>query len=217
MNNQLNSNLTPFIIGITGGLGTGKNLVGSILSKLGVFVIDTDEIVREILKTNNKITQNIVSNFGNSILNKDSHEYIDRTALAKIIFNDENKRKKLESILHPEVRYLLSSILDLSKDKQIIAVLVPLLFEANLQNQFHETWCVVCNKDVQMTRLLSKGHAVDDAKARINAQLTQDEKAKRSDFVIDNSGNEEITKEQIIKRLQRLAQSNHNLHLSFDK
>lgn len=217
MNKQLNSNLTPFIIGITGGLGTGKNVVGSILSKLGVFVIDTDEIVREILKTNNKITQNIVSNFGNSILNKDNHEYIDRTTLAKIIFNDENKRKKLESILHPEVKYLLSSVLDLSKDKQIIAVLIPLLFESNLQNQFHETWCVVCNKDVQMARLLSKGYAVDDAKARINAQLTQDEKAKRSDFVIDNSGNEDITKEQIIKRLQLLAQSNRNLHLSFDK
>ena len=214
---QLNSNLTPFIIGITGSLGTGKNLVGSILSELGVFVIDTDEIVREILKTNNKITQNIADNFGDSILNKDNHEYIDRTALAKIIFNDENKRKKLESILHPEVKYLLSSVINLSKDRQIIAVLVPLLFEANLQNQFHETWCVICNKDVQMTRLLSKGYIIDDAKARINAQLTQDEKAKRSDFIIDNSGNEGITKEQIIKRLQLLAQSNHNLHLSFGK
>ena len=129
----------------------------------------------------------------------------------------ESKRKKLELVLHPEVIKLLKNKIAQNNDKEIIAVLVPLLFEANLKKMFNEIWCVICDETIQMKRLQDKGFLVEDVKSRLKAQLPQNEKARLSDYVIDNSGTVVETKEQVIKRLKQLAQSNRNFHLSFGK
>ena len=210
----------PYLIAVTGSFGTGKNLVGDILKDLGFFVIDTDDVVRDILKDKNKVTDEIVKEFQESIINqlqgsKDS--YIDRKALGNIVFNNEVKRKKLESIIHPQVRENLNKLFSLNKDKKIIFVLIPLLFEGNLQDSYHETWCVVCDENIQLDRLKNKGYSLGDAKVRIKSQFTQAEKARRADFVIDNSKDKTSTKEQVINRLKFLAESNRNLHASFYK
>ena len=86
-----------------------------------------------------------------------------------------------------------------------------------MQDLYNETWCVICDKKIQLERLMEKGFSPGEAKGRINAQLPQKEKSKLADYVIDNSGNIEDTKKQVLKRLKELARLNHNLHLFADK
>ena len=100
----------PYLIGVTGGFGTGKSLVGSILKDAGVFVIDTDDIVKDLLKTNNDTTKKIVNEFGNNVCNFEGAEYISRKKLADIVFNDVAKRKKLEAIIHPMVERKIKDV-----------------------------------------------------------------------------------------------------------
>ena len=216
-----NNSLKSYLIAVTGSFGAGKSLIGEILKDIGVYVIDTDEIVREILKTKNLVTNQIVDEFGDSVVivnkaNIDS-EYIDKKALSNIVFNDSTKRKKLESIIHPEVEDKLVKLILLNKDKNIIAVLIPLLFECKLEKNYDETWCVFCDEKIQLERLKQRGFTNEGALKRISTQLSQVEKTKRADFVINNSDSVLDTKEQVIKRLKMLVQSNRNLHLSFYK
>ena len=215
--NNKNKTSTPYLIGITGSFGTGKSSAGKILEELGVIVIDTDEIVKNILSTKNNITQMVQNEFGSNIINDNANEYIDKKTLAKLVFNDDLKRKKLESFIHPEVNKVLESFISRNKDKSTIAVLVPLLFECNLENFYNELWCITCNSKIQLERLLKKGFTQEEIKQRTDSQLPIEVKAKRSNFVIDNSDTIDETKKQIISRLKELAQSNHNLHLFFDK
>lgn len=202
MKTKLNS--SPYLIGITGSIGTGKSLVGDILSEYGALVIDTDNIVRDILSTKNQISQTIVNEFDGSILLQSSKEYIDRKALAVLVFSDALKRKKLELIIHPEVQRQVEQTVLSNTEKSIIAVLIPLLFECSLEHFYDETWCVICDDAIQLKRLLDKGYATHDAKARISAQFSQEEKAKRADFIINNSGSLLKTKEQVLARLKSL-------------
>ena len=216
MKNEKNKS-TPYLIGITGSFGTGKSLVGEILEELGVTVVDTDEIVRNILNTNNNITQKIQNEFGNSVINVKSDEYIDRKALAKLVFDDDLSRQKLESIIHPEVNKILDLFILQDKDNNIIAVLIPLLFECKMEDLYDEIWCVACKSEIQVERLIKKGFIQEDIKRRINSQLPLSVKIKQSNFIIDNSGTVNETKKQIILRLKELVRLNHNPHLSFDK
>lgn len=194
----------PYLIGITGSFGTGKSSVGRILEDFGAIVIDTDDIVRELLRTKNNVTNTIVKTFGDSIISNNSLEYIDRKALAELVFNNEVKRKKLESIIHPEVNKVLESFVLLHKDKNIIAALIPLLFECGLEQYYDEIWCVTCKKELQTKRLLDKGFTENEINLRINSQLPIDIKAEKSDFIIDNSGSIDETKEQVLSRLKEL-------------
>lgn len=206
------------MIGITGVFGSGKSTVGKILNKFSVLVIDTDDIVREMLSSKNELTDKVVLRFGNSVSSEIPGEYINKKALASIVFNDISKKKELEGIIHPAVALALKEQISFNKTKSsIIAVLVPLLFEANMQNLFNEVWCVVCDKDIQIGRLLEKGFSLDDIKARVVSQLPQEEKAKKSNFIINNSKNVSETETQVVSRLKQLVQLNHNLHLSFDR
>lgn len=213
---QKNNKNIPYLIGITGSFGMGKSFVGDLLKEASITVIDTDEIVKNILKTENNITKQIIKEFGKSIINKEN-EYINRKSLADMIFTNEIKRKKLESILHPEVNKEISSLILRNKDRKIFAVLIPLLFECNLENDYNEIWCVYCKSKVQYKRLIKKGFTKEEITARTNSQLPIEEKMKKSNFVIDNSESRDKTKNQVILRLKELVQLDHNLHLFFDK
>ena len=206
-----------YLIAVTGNFGTGKSLVGKVLTDFGILTIDTDFIVKNILSSKNNVTERIVQSFGNQVLNVTNNEYINKTVLASLVFGDECKRKILEGIIHPEVAKVLKSIIVNEKEHKLIVVLIPLLFECNLQDSYDEVWCVVCRPEVQTRRLIEKGFSLDEIKKRIVAQIPQEEKAKKSDFVIDNSDDFLKTKEQIKGRLRQLAQLNHNLHLFLDR
>ena len=197
----------PYLIAITGSFGTGKSFVGDYLSTSGYVVIDTDDIVKYILNNKNNVTGHIVTMFGDLVLNKNSDEYIKRDVLAQIVFKDDKKRKDLESCLHPEVKKVLFSFIQENKNEKIIFILVPLLFEANVQHDYNEVWCIVCDENIQMQRIQDKGFSLEEAKSRIKAQLSQTDKAKHADFVIDNSGQKDKTIEQINNRLHITQQA----------
>lgn len=202
MKKQNNKNIKPYLVAITGNIGVGKSLVGKILIDEGYLVIDTDEIVREILKIKNPVTESIVSKFGKDVESSNSDYYINKKNLASIVFNSQEKRKELESIIHPEVEKCLQKLLLSSKDEPFIFVLVPLLFECGLEKNYHESWCVTCSKEIQFQRLLDKGLSTIEISQRLNAQMPQEEKAKKADFLIDNSGSIEQTRKQLILRLE---------------
>jgi len=214
---NLLKNPKPYLIAITGSIGVGKSTVGDILKEHGVYVIDSDDIVRDILKSKNQITLKIVKGFGDVVLNNTDNYFINKNILSEIIFNNEDKRKYLESIIHPEVRHLIARLISMNNNKQAIAVLIPLLFEGNLESPYDETWCVICQPKIQIERLIKKGYKEEAAKARISAQLSQEEKAKRANFVIDNSEEFLNTKEQVLNKLKVLAQSIQSLQVFFCK
>lgn len=194
----------PYLIAITGSFGTGKSFVGSFLKNIGLLVLDTDDIVRKILSKKNKITKRIVKAFHGKGIVSNSKYFIDRNKLSKIVFNDATKRKKLESILHPEVRKEITKLITVNKNKKIIVVLIPLLYESGQEKMYNECWCVICKENIQLKRLVKKGFKKSDALSRIKAQLPQAKKAKMSDFVIDNSGTVKSTKLQVLERLKSL-------------
>ena len=182
---------------ITGNFGSGKSAVGSLLKDDGFLLIDTDEIVNEILKSENPVTEKILAEFGSDIKNTNSDYLINKKKLASIIFSNEIKRKKLESIVHPAVGEAIFAIFSLNQSEEIIFVSVPLLFECNLEGNYHEVWCVKCDKDVQLSRLESRGFSIEESNKRISSQMSPDKKESLSDFVIDNSGQIENTRSQI--------------------
>jgi dephospho-CoA kinase len=197
-----NKDFKPYLVAITGNFGSGKSAVGSLLKNDGFLLVDTDEIVNEILKNINPVTEKILAEFGSDIKNLNSDYLINKKKLASIVFIDETKRKKLEFIIHPAVEQTLSTIFSLSQLEKVIFVLVPLLFECNLEGNYHEVWCVKCDKNVQLSRLEGRGFSIEEAEKRISSQMSQDEKESLSDFVIDNSAQIENTKSQIDKRLK---------------
>lgn len=188
-------------IAITGSLGVGKSTVGKILEDLNYLVIDTDQIVHELLSKKNYVSDKVLSEFGDSI--KDEGEkIINRKKLAEIVFSDPEKKVSLETIVHPAVRKIVAETTSLNADKDKIFVLIPLLFESKLENIYDEIWCVKCDEVIQYKRLSERGMSPEESSARIKYQLPQDEKIERSDVVIDNSGSIEETKSQILERLQ---------------
>ena len=195
-----------FLIGITGTFGAGKSTVGEILVKNGVFVIDADHIVSQILQTPNKISNKVVKTFGKEIINKRFRGfYINKSKLAKIVFSSTIKKGLLENVIHPEVQKRLRLIIKSKKQKkQIIAILAPLLFEANMEKMFDDIWCVVCSNKVRVSRLNRKGYNSLEIKQRTKSQLPQNIKASKVDFIIDNSSLFTRTRKQVLRRLQFL-------------
>lgn len=205
MKKQNNNKTKTYLVAITGNIGVGKSLVGDILKEEGFFVIDTDEIVKEILRTKNPVTQNIVKEFGSAVVNNDDY-YINKKNLASVVFSDKLKREKLESIVHPEVEKCLREIFS-SFEGSFIFVLVPLLFECGLEKNYDESWCVICDKEIQINRLTAKGFTMDEIMRRLEAQMTQDIKAAKADFVINNSGTKEETISQIKEKINLLKKA----------
>lgn len=207
----------PYCIGVTGTFGAGKSTVGNILKKIKIFVVDTDKIVEDILSTSNHVTKKIVQAFGKNVLSSVRGKYINKKTLGNIVFKNPRARKTLELLIHPEVQKQLITLFRLNKNKPIIVVLIPLLFESKQESLYDEIWCVTCTSKKLLKRLRDKGYLLKDAQNRVKAQLPQKEKARRADFVINNSGSLQETKNQVKKRIRLLARLIHNRHLFFDK
>lgn len=197
------------IIGITGGIATGKSTVTNFLMEKGYKVIDADKIAREVVEKGEIAYDEIVNYFGNNILKKDGS--IDRKKLGEIIFNDQNKRTKLNSIVHPQVIKKIKENINLySKNNNILFVDIPLLIEKveyfkdnNLV--FNEIWLVYLKEEEQIKRLIKRDKiSLNDSKKRINAQMPIKLKKKYADKIIDNNKDKDYLYEQIIKLLDSL-------------
>lgn len=197
-------------IGITDNFGMGKTTVLSMFREYGAHTFNIDEFVHEILKKPQTIKK-IARSLGKEVLVKRSKKIsISKARVADIIFSDTEKRKVIEEIIHPQVlktmRASAKRILQLNPSA-LIAFEVPLLFEAGYENYFDKTVVVRCNRDVAISRLVSRGFTENNAKKRLRAQMPITKKSKLADFVIDNNFNISRTKNQakrIFERIRRM-------------
>ncbi len=195
-------------VGLTGSIGTGKSTVSNIFKALGAYVIDADKIVHQLL-SNENVKKEIANVLGNEIFNQDGE--IDRKKVAKIIFNDADKKNKLEKIIHPKVREEINKkiqeIYNKDPDK-IVIVEVPLLIETGMYKNYDKVIVVYAPEDIQLKRLIEKGFSKEDALSRIKAQMPIDEKVKYADIVIDNTKDLDFLKrqvEEVYNKLKREA------------
>lgn len=179
-------------IALTGGFGAGKSLVGEILKELGFVVIDLDEIVSSLYEQ--KDIQGKILNEFNS-LNKEE--------IARIVFSDSKKRKKLESILHPPALNVLWDKLS-ELDEELVFVEIPLLFEAGLSECFDLVIAVICSEENRVKRLEKEGVSREKVLKRLSVQISDVERVKKADFVIDNNGSVAKTREQVLSVLVEL-------------
>lgn len=193
----------PKLLGITGGIGAGKSTVGEFLKSYGVVVIDSDDIVHGLLEHSSAIKDAVLQRFGAKVRNSDGS--INRKTLGRVVFEDPAARKDLESIVHPEVRKAAREKIEEHANEPVIALLIPLLFEAGMSSVFDEVWSVDCPYDQCVQRLKARtGLTKEEIDQRIQAQLPQKEKNALANAVIDNSGTIDQTRTQVARLLDRL-------------
>ena len=184
------------IIGLTGGIGSGKSAAGIEFEKLGITVIDADEIAQKASLKNSKAYKEIVEYFGASIL--DNSQNIDRRKLRNIVFNDDEQKKKLEQILHPAIREDISFAISNSKSPYTI-IMVPLIYETNSKDNYNRILVIDCDEDIQISRAVSRDRASEeDIKKIINSQATKKERLSIADDVISNNSSIEKLSEKVL-------------------
>ncbi|MHB8126723.1 MAG: dephospho-CoA kinase [Desulfitobacteriaceae bacterium] len=186
-------------IGLTGGIGSGKSSVAQWFKEQGVPIIDADQIVHNLLNSDQKIISELVDEFGNEILDT-SGEKINRQVLGSKVFGDKQARHKLEQIIHPHVvRIMRQERIDLEHEGLKICVWdVPLLFEGGLHKYVDQVWVVWVPQEVQIQRVLGRDKLTrTEIIDRILAQLSLNDKLKFADVVIDNSGDWTHTQTQL--------------------
>jgi len=186
------------IIGLTGGIASGKNLVARILERLGAVVIDADQLAREVVVPGTASYNAIINKFGREIMNADGT--IDRKALGTIVFADSTARKYLEQITHPAIRKLAENRLaeERRKGTEIVFYMAPLLIEAGIASSVDEVWIVYADEKTQLERLMMRdGIGRDEAMQKIAAQIPIEEKVKLGNVIVDNRGTEEETAERV--------------------
>lgn len=186
------------IIGLTGGIASGKSTVSNMLKEKGITVVDADVEARLAVETGEPAYLKIVENFGSDILLPDGG--IDRPKLGSIIFHNEEKRRVLNEIVHPEVRRRMNDKKEIAVNRGEKAVIldIPLLFESRLEYMADKTILVYVDATVQLSRLMSRnGLSREEAEARIKSQMDLKIKINLANAVIDNNGTIEETKKQL--------------------
>jgi len=178
------------VIGITGGIGTGKSVVAQYLADLGAVIINADEVGHEALRTD-EVKQEIMATFGSEVLSADGE--IDRKKLGEIVFNDPDAMSKLNNIMHVRMRTMMENEIDDYRQKGAGVVVVDAAIlvevEADWVSLVDEIWVTVSSESEVIKRLTEKrGLTEEQVLARISAQLPQDERIKRSDVVVSNDG-----------------------------
>jgi len=182
------NNIKSKIIGLTGGIATGKSTVSNYLrDKYCIPVFDADIFARDAVKVDSPIFASIIERYGSDILL--DNNTLNRSKLGTIIFNDIREKEWLESQIHPFVYNCFRSLIP-TLTEEINIFTIPLLFEANMTDLVSEIWVVTCDYEQQLTRLQSRNNlSKKDAIARINSQMSLTEKVQLAEVVIDNNGN----------------------------
>jgi dephospho-CoA kinase len=185
------------VIGLTGGIGTGKTTVAQILKELGIKVIHADEIGHQLFTPGSKVYLEVLSSFGPRILQPDGE--INRQALGRIVFADQEKRELLNSLTHPAIKARIrTEIKELKAKGKDVVLDLPLLFEAKMEEEVDEIWVVAVSLQTQLTRVMERNAlSYAEAMSRINAQLPLAEKIARADLVIWNEGSKEELREKV--------------------
>ena len=185
------------VLGLTGGIGSGKSMVAEMFAELGATVIDADRIARDIVEPGQPALGEIVSSFGRDILLPDGR--LHRAKLAEIIFGDPAARARLNAITHPRIRERMEVEVAARRSGPGVLILdIPLLFENGRQSSVEKVIVVWVDLETQRRRLTERdGLTAEAAGQRIAAQMPLDDKRARADHVIDNSGDRENTRRQV--------------------
>ena len=196
-------NQMALIIGLTGGISTGKSTVSSMFSALHIPVVDADKISRSVVEPGKNAYREIKRVFGQDIFKKD--QTLNRKKLGAIVFADEEKRKQLNEIVHPAVRKEMLQQRDhyIEQGEKCIVLDIPLLFEGNLTSLVDKTIVVAVEEDVQLKRLMDRDQlTMIEAKQRIESQMPIREKVELADAVINNNGSKIESQKQLIHILK---------------
>ena len=196
------------VYALTGGIGSGKSTVAGLFLDAGAQVIDADKIAYEVVARGSLGLQEVISRFGTEFLT--SNGDLDRVKMGQRVFGDEEARKALESIVHPRVAKRAVEAFRLAREarpQSLIVYDIPLLFETSQEKDFEGVILVFVDEETQKNRLLARdGLSQEDIQRRLDAQIPLREKQARADFVIDNTGSLEETKQEVRKLFEDLME-----------
>jgi dephospho-CoA kinase len=193
------------LIGLTGGIASGKSTVAAILRRLGAAIVNADELSREVVQPDTPGWKEIVAIFGSEVLQPD--RTLDRQKLRKIVFNDPGARKKLEGVIHPRVRALAEQRIKehAAAGFDVVVYEVPLLFEGNLQDSLRPVVLIAADPATQKQRLKERDHlGGPEAEKHIAAQMSLEQKRRLADYVIENDGSLDDLERQVRDILARI-------------
>lgn len=197
------------IIGLTGGIASGKSTVSALLVNKGARLVDADVIAREVMLPGHKVLAAVVEQFGEDILFPDGT--LNRVKLGDIVFNDPEALKTLNQLTHPAIRQEIKErMLSMEQEDpgKLILVDIPLLFESRLESLFKEIIVVYVPREVQITRLMERNRlSLEEAEARLKAQMDIELKRSKANYIIDNSGDLTHTEHQVAVLWDRLGLS----------
>ena len=196
------------VVGLTGGIASGKSVVSGMLADLGVKIIDLDKIAREVVEPNKPAWEEIIECFGEELLLSD--RTIDRKALGERVFANSEAREKLNEITHPRIiRKLFKLIEKYRREKEeVVVVDAALLFETKMDGWLKPVIVVSANEEDQIKRLQERdGYRREQTLERIQAQMTLKEKVGLADYVIDNSGSREDTRRQVERVWKKIMEA----------
>ncbi|HCD1545356.1 TPA: dephospho-CoA kinase [Staphylococcus aureus] len=192
----------PKVIGLTGGIASGKSTVSELLSVFGFKVVDADKAAREAVKKGSKGLAQVREVFGDEAI--DENGEMNRRYMGDLVFNHPEKCLELNAIIHPIVRDIMEEEKqEYLKQGYNVIMDIPLLFENELENTVDEVWVVYTSESIQMDRLMQRNNlSLEDAKARVYSQISIDKKSRMADHVIDNLGD----KLELKQNLERLLE-----------
>ena len=193
------------LVGLTGGIASGKSTVAAILRRLGAAIINADELSRDVVQPEQDAWKEIIKTFGPDILQKD--KTLDRRKLRKIVFDNPEARKKLEAIIHPRVRALAERRISelAAAGSSVIVYEVPLLFEAQIHLWLRPVILVACEIETQKKRLIERDHLTElEAQQHLDAQMSLTEKRQLADYVIENDGSLEELEQDVRVVLEKI-------------
>jgi dephospho-CoA kinase len=194
-----------YLVGLAGGIASGKSYVASLFGELGASTVDADQVAREVVVPGSTGLVQVVGAFGFEILLPSGE--LDRAKLGEIVFADPEKRIELENILHPLIKARTTQLIS-EQPSEIVVYAVPLLVEANVDYPFDTIITVEAGVENQVSRLMtSRLMSESDARARIEAQTTSAERVGRANIVIDSSGPKEQTRLQVVEVWKQLLEA----------
>lgn len=194
------------ILGLTGSYGSGKSTVAEMMQTLGAKTIDADRIAREVVEPGQPAALEIRREFGDGVFG--ANGWLDRGRLAGEVFSSVEKRRRLEAIIHPRVRERELALLEHYKGERLVVLNVPLLFENGLERYCDATCVVRIGEEERQRRLMERDKASPgQIRARLAAQWPQEDKIRRADYVIDNSGDRDSTRRQVEQLVRHILHS----------
>jgi dephospho-CoA kinase len=191
------------IVALTGGIGSGKTMVGEIFTELGALVVDSDQLAREVVERGSKGFDLIVTEFGDEILKNGD---LDRAALASLIFKDPKKRARLEEITHPLIRQSFAKIVSSAGSDSIIINQIPLLVESKHDYKFDHVITISASEKIRTERLIKRGLTLTQIEQRMKAQATDTQREVISDTVIVNDKSEQ----ELLAQVEKVWESLNN-------